>query len=74
MPIRVQELRINAISLQYIRERQLTKQYLKAKKYILSGNLKNVDLKLREPKTEGIWYFRINKQYRAYARYEEGIL
>ena len=74
MPIRVQELRINAISLQYIRERQLTKQYLKAKKYILSGNLKNVDLKLREQKTEGIWYFRINKQYRAYARYEEGIL
>lgn len=61
-------------SLEYIQERQLTQQYLKAKKYILSGNLKNVDLKLREPKTEGIWYFRINKQYRAHARYEDGIL
>jgi plasmid maintenance system killer protein len=24
-------------------------------------------LSLREPKSDGVWYFRINKQFRAYA-------
>jgi hypothetical protein len=74
MPIDITEIRINTASLEYLRERQLIKQYLKAKKFIISWNLQNVDLKLREPQSDGIWYFRINKQYRAHARYEDGIL
>ena len=74
MPIDITEIRINTASLEYLRERQLIKQYLKAKKFIISWNLQNVDLKLREPKSDGVWYFRINKQYRAHARYEDGIL
>ncbi len=65
---------INTSSLEYLRERNLTQQYLKAKRYILSWNQRNVDLKIREPKSEWIWYFRINKQYRAHARYENGVL
>jgi len=27
-------------------------------------------LKLREPKKDNVWYFRINNQYRALAKYE----
>lgn len=49
----------------YLQKRGLTKQYIKAKSYILSGFLRHVDFKLRQPKSSGIWYFRINQQYRA---------
>jgi len=49
----------------YLTKRGLTKQYQKAKLYILNGFLKHVDFKLRQPKSSGIWYFRINRQYRA---------
>lgn len=51
--------------IEYLQARKLEKQYFKAKEYTLSGNGKNIDLKLREPKSEKIWYFRINKQFRA---------
>jgi membrane protease subunit (stomatin/prohibitin family) len=50
---------------QYLIERQLLPQYQKCKRYILEGFLKNVDFKIRQPKKEEIYYFRINQQYRA---------
>lgn len=54
----------------YLKIRNLLNQYIKAKKFILLWDSKVVDLKLREPKNLGIYYFRINKQYRAHARLE----
>lgn len=59
---------------EYLSSRRLEKQYLKAKKYILEWRGKNVDLKLREPKSDQLWYFRINKQYRAVCKIHWDIL
>lgn len=50
---------------EYISKKNLTKQYQKSKKYILSGNSSKTNLKKRQPKWSGIYYFRINKQFRA---------
>ncbi len=51
--------------LKYLEKRNLLSQYKKTKKYILS--LENIyeKLKKRKPKKDGIYQFRINKQYRA---------
>jgi len=51
--------------LQYLEARQLVKQYKKVKEYLLNGNTLQVKFKERNPKGSGIWYFRINKQFRA---------
>jgi hypothetical protein len=32
----------------------------------LKGNFKQADFKLRQPKKDWIYYFRINKQYRGF--------
>lgn len=58
----------------YLEERWIIKQYKKAKEYILNWNYKQVNFKLREPKKDKIYYFRINKQFRAYWTIEWGIL
>jgi len=52
-------------ALEYIEKRELTKQYQKAKSHILSGRFSSAQLKLRAPKKDQIWYFRINKKFRA---------
>jgi plasmid maintenance system killer protein len=49
----------------FLISRKLLAQYKKCKKYLYEGEFKNVDFKLRKPKNKGIYYFRINKQYRA---------
>lgn len=54
----------------YLEARGLLKQYLKAKRYLLMGNLLQVRFKERNPKGSGIWYFRINHQFRAYGTFE----
>lgn len=51
--------------LPYLEKRNLLKQYKKAKVYLLNGNTVQVKFKVRNPKGSGIWYFRINRQYRA---------
>jgi hypothetical protein len=48
----------------YLETRGLLKQYLKAKQYLLKGNTLQVKFKERNPQGSGIWYFRINKQFR----------
>ncbi len=58
----------------YLENRKIDKQYRKAKKYILDWFYKNVNLKVREPKSEWIYYFRINKQYRALCKLENDVL
>ncbi len=50
----------------FLESRNLVKQYKKAKSYLLEGRILTVRFKERNPKGSGIWYFRINQQYRAY--------
>lgn len=58
----------------YLKSRKLENQYQKSKEYVLDWNLKRVNFKLREPKKNWIYYFRINKQYRALAVLDNEIL
>jgi len=51
--------------LSYLDKHSLTKQYIKAKENILSWNNSKVFFKERQPKWSWIWYFRINRKYRA---------
>ena len=51
--------------LSYLTARTLVEQYRKAKQLLLGGNVAQVRFKKRRPKGSGIWYFRINQQYRA---------
>ena len=51
--------------LSYLTARILIDQYRKAKRLLLSGDVVRVRFKKRHPKGSGIWYFRINQQYRA---------
>lgn len=50
---------------QYLLKRNLVAQYKKAKTYILSWEYQNTDFKERKPKWSKVYYFRINKQFRA---------
>lgn len=49
-------------------------QYIKACKYIENQNYKAVQLKLRKPKSAGIYQFRITKKYRAMAFKDDNFL
>lgn len=49
----------------YLEARGLLKQYLKVKSYLLAGNTLQAKFKEKNPQGSGIWYFRINKQFRA---------
>jgi hypothetical protein len=66
----ISSIKISEESLEYLKKRKLEKQYLKAKELILLGRYKNVDLKIRAPKKEQVWYFRINRQFRAFCELE----
>jgi len=56
---------------EYLEKRNLVSQYKKAKKYLLSGSIAQVRFKERHPKKSGIWYFRINNQFRALGVFDE---
>jgi plasmid maintenance system killer protein len=56
----------------YLVKRGLLYQYKKAKGLLLLGNLKQVGFKKRKPKSDGIYYFRINRQYRAVGCFRPG--
>ncbi len=51
----------------YLKKRGLVAKYLKAKSNISQNNFRAVDLKKRKPHSDNIWYFRIDKKYRALA-------
>ncbi len=55
----------------YLKVRGLMKQYMKAKRFLLSGNQLQVRFSERNPKGSGIYYFRINRQFRALAVFDE---
>lgn len=61
--------------LPYLVKRGLLDQYKKAKRYLLEGETLKVRFKERNPKGSGIWYFRINRQFRALGVFDpEGAL
>ena len=68
--VKINQVLISKEALEYLIKRQLDKQYQKAKIFILGGYHQNVDLKIREPKEDRVWYFRINKQFRALCELE----
>ncbi len=74
MSIRIDSVLIDPKLIPYLSDRRLLSQYKKAKDFLLAGKFSNSSLKLREPKEKGIWYFRINKQYRAHATFVDGVL
>ncbi len=51
--------------IQYLETRGLTEQYRKARALLELGHFPSMQLKKRQPKSSGIWYFRITKKYRA---------
>ena len=57
--------------IEYLKKRNLISQYTKIKKYILNSPNIFKNLKKRKPKKEGIYQFRINKQYRALCYFDE---
>lgn len=56
----------------YIKNRNLEKPYLKAKRYLEQGFYQTVDLRKRKPKSANILYFKITKKYRAIGYEENG--
>ena len=72
--ITINNVLISPDALDYLKRRKLENQYKKAKLFILWGYFQNVDLKIREPKENRVWYFRINKQFRALCELDWDIL
>lgn len=62
---------IEKTCIDFLKTRDLKKQYIKAQNKLLSGDLKSVKFKKRKPTTADIYYFRINKQYRALGVFKE---
>jgi len=62
---------INEKVLKYIEKRNLMKQYEKIEKYLKEWNFRQIDLKLRQPKKDKIFYFRLNKQFRLFCKISE---
>lgn len=55
---------------EYLLSRNLLKRYLKVKRDLLQGRLKQADFKKRQPKSQDVYYFRINQQFRAIGYFE----
>ena len=55
----------------YLKARNLLSQYKKAKQYLLDGNTLQAKFKERKPNGSGIFYFRINKQFRALGVFDD---
>ncbi len=57
--------------LDFLDKRLLISRYKKSKESILKWLYSWIDFKLRQPKSNWIYSFRINKQFRAFWRLEE---
>ena len=62
------EIFISEKILKYLEKRWLLRQYEKIEKFLKNWNFRQVSLKLREPKKDKIYYFRINKQFRMWCK------
>lgn len=62
---KIKNLFITPECLSYLEKRNLINQFKKAKSYLLSNQAQKTRFKERMPKGSGVFYFRINKQFRA---------
>ncbi len=58
----------------YMQKHQLVSLYIKAKEKIERDDFRSVQLRKRQPHSNNIWYFRIDRKYRALATREKGNL
>ena len=72
--MQIKKVRVSTKVHKRVQKRGLEKQLGKAIKYILIWDLKTPSLKIRQPKSDGIFYFRINKQFRAICEIEKETL
>jgi len=71
----IKDIKEKQKAIEYLHARHLFTQYQKAKEYLLSGHLSKVRFKERNPKGCNIYYFRINKQFRAFGAFrQDGVL
>lgn len=54
----------------YLRQRNLLQSYKKAKILLENGDLQSVSFKKRQPKHLDLYYFQINRKYRAIGRFK----
>ena len=57
--------------LDFLEKRNLVQQYIKSARNILNWIYWKQDFKLRKPKKNWIWSFRINQKYRAFGIIDE---
>ncbi len=72
--MKITKILIASDLVEYLEARWLEKQYFKAKSFLLLWHYSIVQLKKRQPKEDWIFYFRINRQYRALCKIEEGVI
>lgn len=63
--MKIKRILIQPNALAYLKKRNLSKQYKKAKRLIIQGHTSQARFKKRKPYSDNLYYFRINKQYRA---------
>jgi len=73
MPSKISQVLIFDKAEKYLTARNLINQYKKAKRTLLLGDTKTVEFKLRKPKENKIYEFRINKKYRAFGFFNNSI-
>jgi len=69
-----EEIREHKKVLAYLNLRDLCKKYQKQKHFLLEGKLQSVDFKKRKPYSKDIYYFRVDKKFRAYCYFDKKIL
>ncbi len=57
----------------YLKKRQLESAYRKAKGYLEEGKYELVNFKLRKPKSDRVYAFRITRKYRAIGHFVDNI-
>lgn len=70
----IERILISPDAMQMLCAHQLERRFMKAVIKLKKGDNAGVDLKKREPKSLGIWSFRITQKYRAFARRNGGVL
>ena len=70
----ISKILIDSDFISYLEKRNLGNQYKKAQKYLLDSSFKQVDFRIREPKKNKIFYFKINNKYRAWWKLKWSIL
>jgi len=52
--------------LDFLEKKNIKEQYIKSAKFLVNWYFWKTDFKIRQPKKNRVWSFRINKQYRAF--------